>query len=90
MKRLVSIVEKRAIVRASELYPFGVHPHDLSKAASRGLLVRIGRGLTRAENFPRTSNIKSPSGASEYPTALSAFKHLFLQRFSKFPRFTPW
>jgi predicted transcriptional regulator of viral defense system len=57
MKRLVSIVEKRAVVRASELYPFGVHPHDLSKAARWGLLVKIGRGLyTRrdfASNFER-------------------------------------
>ncbi|MGC2530040.1 MAG: hypothetical protein WA639_20010 [Candidatus Acidiferrum sp.] len=52
MKQLVSIVEKRAVVRASQLYPFGVHPHDLSEAASRGLLVRIGRGLHTRRDFP--------------------------------------
>jgi len=52
MKRLVSIVEKRAVVRARELYPFGVHPHDLGKAASQGLLVRIGRGLYTRKDFP--------------------------------------
>jgi hypothetical protein len=71
MKRLVSIVEKRAVVRASELYPFGVHPHDLSKAASQGLLVKIGRGLYTRREFP--SNIKSPSPASEYPMAVCVF-----------------
>jgi predicted transcriptional regulator of viral defense system len=52
MERLVSIVENRAVVRASELYPFGVHPHDLSKAARRGLLVKIGRGLYTRRDFP--------------------------------------
>src|SRR5271170_3579252 len=52
MKRLVSIVEKRAVVRARELYPFGVHPHDLSKAARQGLLVKIGRGLYTRREFP--------------------------------------
>ena len=52
MKRLVSIVEKRAVVRARELYPFGFHPHDLSKAARQGLLVKIGRGLYTRRDFP--------------------------------------
>ena len=52
MKRLVSLVDKRAVVRASELYPFGVHPHDLSKAARQGLLVKIGRGLYTRRDFP--------------------------------------
>jgi predicted transcriptional regulator of viral defense system len=52
MKRLVSLVEKRAVVRASELYPFGVHPHDLSKATRQGLLVKIGRGLYTRRDFP--------------------------------------
>jgi predicted transcriptional regulator of viral defense system len=52
MKRLVSLVENRAVVRARELYPFGVHPHDLSKAARQGLLVKIGRGLYTRREFP--------------------------------------
>jgi predicted transcriptional regulator of viral defense system len=52
MKRLVSIVENRAVVRARELYPFGAHPHDLSKAASQGPLVKIGRGLYTRRDFP--------------------------------------
>jgi predicted transcriptional regulator of viral defense system len=52
MKRLVSIVEKRAVVRARELYPFGVHPNDLSKAASQGLVVKISRGLYTRKDFP--------------------------------------
>jgi predicted transcriptional regulator of viral defense system len=52
MKRLVSLVEKRAVVRARELYPFGVHPEDLSKTAHEGLLVRIGRGLYTRKDFP--------------------------------------
>jgi predicted transcriptional regulator of viral defense system len=52
MKRLVSIVEKRAVMRARELYSFGVHPHDLSKAASQGLVVKIGRGLYTRKDFP--------------------------------------
>jgi len=56
VKRLVSIVEKRTVVRAAELYPFGVHPHDLSKAARQGLLVKIGRGLYTRRDFP--SNFK--------------------------------
>jgi hypothetical protein len=45
-------------VRASELYPFGVHPEDLSKAASQGLLVKIGRGLYTRKDFP--SNFEHP------------------------------
>jgi hypothetical protein len=52
MKGLVSIVEKRAATRARELYPLGVHPHDLSKAASQGLLIKIGRGLYTRREFP--------------------------------------
>jgi hypothetical protein len=60
MKRLVSIVEKRAVVRARELYPFGVHPHDLSKAASQGLLVKIGRGLYTRRDF--LSNFEHKAG----------------------------
>jgi predicted transcriptional regulator of viral defense system len=66
MKRLVSLVEKRAVVRARELYPFGVHPEDLSKAAHEGLLVRIGRGCTPARISLRTSNINLSSRACEY------------------------
>jgi predicted transcriptional regulator of viral defense system len=52
MNRLVSTVEKRAVVRARELYRFGAHPHDLSKATTQGLLVKIGRGLYTCREFP--------------------------------------
>ena len=43
--RLLSIVASRAVLRAKELYQFGAHPEDLTKAVDEGLLVRIGRGL---------------------------------------------
>jgi predicted transcriptional regulator of viral defense system len=52
MKQLVSLAERRTVVRARELYPFGVHPHDLSRAARQGLLVKIGRGLYTRKDFP--------------------------------------
>jgi predicted transcriptional regulator of viral defense system len=52
MKQLVSLVERRAVVRARELYPFGVHPHDLSRAERQGLVVKIGRGLYTRKDFP--------------------------------------
>ena len=45
MRRLVSIVEKRTVVRARELYRSGIHPEALSRALQRGLFLKIGRGL---------------------------------------------
>lgn len=52
MKRLLSIVDNRVVVRASELYRFGAHPHDLSRAARQGLLLKFGRGLYSRKGFP--------------------------------------
>jgi predicted transcriptional regulator of viral defense system len=51
MKRLVSIVNKRTVVRAKELYRSGIHPQELSRALKRGLLLRIGRGLYVCRDF---------------------------------------
>ena len=51
MKRLVSIVNKRTVVRASELYRSAIHPQELSRAIQRGLLLKIGRGLYVCKDF---------------------------------------
>lgn len=51
MKRLLSIVDNRAVVRASELYEFGAHPDQLRKAVNQGLLHKIGRGLYTCKDF---------------------------------------
>lgn len=50
-KRLLSIVDNRAVVRASELYEFGAHPDQLRKAVNQGLLHKIGRGLYTCKDF---------------------------------------
>jgi predicted transcriptional regulator of viral defense system len=52
MKRLLSIVDNRGVVRASQLYRSGAHPDQLSKALHQGLLVKIGRGLYTRKDFP--------------------------------------
>lgn len=52
MKRLLSIVHNSAVLRASQLYQFGAHPDQLSKAVHQGVLVRIGRGLYARKGFP--------------------------------------
>jgi hypothetical protein len=52
IKRLLSIVDNHIVVRASELYKFGAHPDQLSKASRQGLLVKIGRGLYTRKDFP--------------------------------------
>lgn len=51
MKRLVSILDKQTVVRASELYRSGIHPQELSRAIQRGLLSKIGRGLYVCKDF---------------------------------------
>ena len=51
MERLVSIVNKRTVVRAKELYRSGIHPQELSRALKRGLLLKIGRGLYACKDF---------------------------------------
>jgi Transcriptional regulator, AbiEi antitoxin len=49
---LVSIVEKRTVVRAPDLYRSGIHPEALSRTLRRGLLLKIGRGLYARKDFP--------------------------------------
>src|SRR5271168_3894978 len=51
MKRLVSILGKQTVVRASELYRSGIHPQELSRAIQRGLLLKVGRGLYVCKDF---------------------------------------
>jgi len=46
MKRLVSIVEKKTVVRARDLYRSGIHPEVVSRTLQRLLLLKIGRGLS--------------------------------------------
>ncbi len=45
MNRLLSIVDKLTVVRARDLYRYGIHPEALSRALQRGLLLKIGQGL---------------------------------------------
>ncbi len=49
--RLLSIVEKRTVVRARDLYRSGIHPEALSRALRRGLFLKIGRGLYARKDF---------------------------------------
>jgi hypothetical protein len=51
MKRLVSIVEKKTVVRARDLYRSGIHPGTLSRALQHGLVLKIGRGLYARKDF---------------------------------------
>ena len=51
MRSLVSIVEKRTVVRARDLYRSGIHPEVLSRALRRGLFLKIGRGLYARKDF---------------------------------------
>src|SRR5258705_11805095 len=51
MMRLVSIVEKRTVVRERDLYRAGIHPEALSRALRRGLFLKIGRGLYAHKDF---------------------------------------
>ncbi len=44
-KRLVSIIQQLSIVRARDLLKHGIHPEVLQRAAHRGLIVKIGRGI---------------------------------------------
>jgi hypothetical protein len=61
--------------RACELYPFGVHPHDLSKAARRGLLVKIGRGLyTRRKSLIRLALHRSAASPPPRVQVLAGLK----------------
>jgi predicted transcriptional regulator of viral defense system len=53
IKRLVALADRRGVSRAKDLYQFGVHPRDLSKAAGQGLIVKIGRGLDCRKGFPK-------------------------------------
>src|SRR5260370_22556326 len=48
---LVSIVEKRDVVGARDLYRSGIHPEALSRALRRGLFLKIGRGLYARKDF---------------------------------------
>ena len=51
-KRLLSIVERRRVARASELYELGAHPDQLSRAVHQGLLAKFGRGVYTRKDFP--------------------------------------
>ena len=51
MRRLVSIVEKKTVVRARDLYRSRVHQESLSRALQRVLLLKIGRGLYARKDF---------------------------------------
>jgi len=48
---LVSIVEKRTVVRARDLYRSGIHPEAISRALRRGPFLKIGRGLYARKDF---------------------------------------
>jgi predicted transcriptional regulator of viral defense system len=49
--RLLSIVNKKTVVRARDLYRSGIHPEALSRALQRGLLLKIGWGLYARKDF---------------------------------------
>jgi predicted transcriptional regulator of viral defense system len=50
--RLVSIIEEHSVLRARELAKYRIHPEILSRAASRGMIVKVGRGLYARKGLP--------------------------------------
>ena len=51
-KRLVSIIQQMSIVRARDLSKHRIHPEVLRRAAHRGLILKIGRGLYTRKDLP--------------------------------------
>lgn len=43
--RLVSVIQELSIIRAKDLSQYRIHPEVLQRAARRGLIVKIGRGI---------------------------------------------
>jgi hypothetical protein len=67
MRSLVSIVEKRRVVRARDLYRSGIHPEVVSRALQRALLLKIGRGLsTRLSSDLKYRQISSKVEANSF------------------------
>jgi len=87
MTSLVSIVEKRTVVRARDLYRSGIHPEALSRALERGLLLKIGRGLYARKDFSADFERKIMLACKRVPNGIvclksAAFFHLTLPRFA--------
>ncbi|HEY6387456.1 MAG TPA: hypothetical protein VIX91_17415 [Candidatus Acidoferrum sp.] len=51
-KRLVSIIQQLSIVRARDLSKHRIHREVLQRAAHRGLIVKIGRGIYTRKDLP--------------------------------------
>jgi hypothetical protein len=43
--RLVSIIQELSIIRSRELSKYGIYTEVIQRAAHRGLVVKIGRGI---------------------------------------------
>jgi predicted transcriptional regulator of viral defense system len=50
--RLVSIIQQLSIVRARDLLKHRIHPEVLQRAAHRGLVVKVGRGIYTRKDLP--------------------------------------
>ncbi len=53
MKRLLSLAEKKIVLRAGDLSRYGIHPQTISRAVRHGLLVKIDRGLYACQAFSK-------------------------------------
>jgi predicted transcriptional regulator of viral defense system len=53
MKRLISIAEKKIVLRAGDLSRYGIHAQTVSRAVRHGLLVKIGFGLYACQAFSK-------------------------------------
>jgi len=53
MKLLLSIAEKKIVLRAGDLSRYGIHPQTISRAVRHGLLVKIDLGLYACQAFSK-------------------------------------
>jgi len=74
MTSLVSIVEKRTVARARDLYRSGIHPETLSRALERGLLLKIGRGLYARKDFSADFERKIMLACKRVPNGIVCLK----------------
>lgn len=67
--QVVDLARQR-IVRSRELEELGIARSRLSELVASGELIRIGRGLYTAADFPITENHSLAIAAKHYPTAV--------------------
>ena len=73
-RSLLSIVEKRTVVRARDLCRSGIHPEALSRALRRGLFLKIGRGLYARKDFSASFERQIMLACTRVPNGIVCLK----------------